>query len=298
MYLEIAKQAALAGGDVLKQGFGIEHELEGNIAEEDGSRSSLSTIYDKKSDLRVKEVIKSNFPIHAPYGIISEESGNIIVEDNRELLASPDELRKLEYVWVIDPLCGSILYDRGIRDFVLSISLLRNGEIMLGVVYDPGHDELFYAEKGKGAFLLEIRENPEEPKKIEVAQVTSIERKSDKERRGALISIEHKMIREDRFTRFVTEISKRMTRLRVAGSCGLELCYVACGRTDSMIRTRQPIYDYAAGKIIVEQAGGEVTNFRGEILSVDLDKEQGADILASNGNIHQEILDFLRRLIH
>jgi myo-inositol-1(or 4)-monophosphatase len=297
-FFDIAKNSALAAGSVLKQGLGKKHRLYGKITKS-GSRSDLSTAYDKISNYAIKEIIKSEFTKY-PFGIISEEekeSGGIkILEGSKEdeldeEFISVEELRKLEYVWVIDPLCGSILYQRGIKDFIVSISLLKSGEIILGLVYDPGHDELFHAEKDNGAFLLDLTTNIDKP--ISVSKVSALKKDDDKAKTGALVSVEHKMIREDQTINFVYEISKPISRLRVAGSCGLELCYVACGRTDAMLRARQPIYDYSAGKIIVEKAGGKVTDFRGDPIQVNLDKEQKTDIFASNDNIHGKIITML-----
>ena len=229
-------------------------------------RSGLYSKADVESDKIiinhiVKSCVKDNFD--KDILIYSEESGyaRYSFQNNhidKTQITSEEFFQKDCFKWVIDPLCGSIPYSRGIADFIVSIALLKTNEIILGVVYDPVQDELFYASKNKGAFLNN--------QKILPSHINSLS--------NAYISVEHKVFRVAPPHELKTFIST-IQRLRVAGTCGLEMAYVACGRLDAVVKLNQPLYDYAAGLIIAKEAIGnedfliELPSFKKGKLFVD-----------------------------
>jgi myo-inositol-1(or 4)-monophosphatase len=227
-------------------------ELKGEI--------NLVTEVDKRCEQRIIEIIKKAFPQH---NILTEET-------SMPELPSP-------YRWIIDPLDGTTNYAHGYPCFCTSLALELEGEIILGAIYDPLLDELFTAQKGKGAFLNKER--------ISVSQTDQLTH--------ALICTGFPYdLREspennlDHFHNFIMEARA----LRRDGSAALDLCYVAAGRFDGFWELKLYAWDVAAGKLIIEEAGGTVTDFRGGPLDI-----HGQQILASNGKIHQEMIGVLER---
>jgi fructose-1,6-bisphosphatase/inositol monophosphatase family enzyme/hydroxymethylpyrimidine pyrophosphatase-like HAD family hydrolase len=295
----VAQNAARCAGKVLLEPFGSNIELTGLAGE--GSRSDISTIYDKKSDKILRRTLSKGFfnykRCENEIGLISEESGVAIAErvntcrgdkepsksvcfEIHPAKAIPDDWEK--YSWIIDPLCGSIPYARGVADFIVSISLMQGREPKIGVVYDPVRNEMFSALKGIGAWL--------NGKPIQPSTTTH----RDFEEKKTYVSIEHKVLRSVSGKQ-TQQFSQKIGRIRVAGTCGLELCYVACGRLDALIKLEQPSYDYAAGALILSEALRQVgkeekdglTDLKGkELEEPTLDMEKNRDILASNGEIH------------
>ncbi len=220
--------------------------------------------FQTKADLEAEEIIldtlKKKFPDD---GFLSEES--------------PPEGTERDRVWVIDPLSGTIAYIHGLENYGVYLALLFRRKIVLGVVNCPAVSSFFWAEQGKGAFLNGQR--------IKVSTTDKLE--------DSLISIEHKMFRlSDDYPRITHDLVKKIRRLRVGESGGQELGYVAAGKTDALIKSRQPLYDYAAGKIILEESGGEFTDFSGNKTKISLDPEVGIDFVASNGRIHNKLLEY------
>lgn len=222
-------------------------------------RIDLVTEMDLRSERMIVDRIRSEFPDHQ---ILAEEEG-------RRGGPSP-------YQWVIDPLDGTTNYTNGYRFFAVSIGLEFQGKILLGVVYDPVTDELFSAERGQGAYLNG------EPIRVsdENLLVDSL--------LGTGFSYNQPEIQLnlDYFGRFVMHARA----VRRDGSASLDLCYVACGRFDGMWELTLKPWDVAAGKVIIEEAGGLVTGFDGKPCTI-----YDGEILASNGKIHQQMIDVLRR---
>jgi myo-inositol-1(or 4)-monophosphatase len=222
---------------------------------------NLVTEVDRRCEQRIVGIIKKAFPEH-----------NILTEETpmTDKLPSP-------YRWIIDPLDGTTNYAHGYPCFSTSIALELEGEICLGAVYDPLLDELFLARQGKGAFL-----NNEQIFVSKTEQLTN-----------ALICTGFPYdVREspennlDHFNRFIMEARA----IRRDGSAALDLCYVAAGRFDGFWELKLYPWDVAAGKLIIEEAGGRVTDFGGD--SLDIYNKQ---ILASNGRIHEEMIMVLQR---
>jgi myo-inositol-1(or 4)-monophosphatase len=221
---------------------------------------NLVTEVDKQCERRIIEIIKKVFPEH-----------NILTEETpMPELPSP-------YRWIIDPLDGTTNYAHGYPCFCTSLALELEGEIVVGAIYDPLLDELFTAQKGKGAFL-----NNEQIAVSKTDQLTN-----------ALICTgfpydlrESQENNLDHFNDFIMEARA----IRRDGSAALDLCYVAAGRFDGFWELKLCPWDVAAGKLLVEEAGGLATDFRGGKLDI-----YGQQILASNGKIHEEMIRVLQR---
>ncbi len=221
--------------------------------------SNLVTEVDKKSESKIIEIIKNNFPDDS---ILSEEIGSIEAGSNCK--------------WIIDPIDGTINYAHGIPLFCVSIGIEKDGEIIMGLVYNPLSGEKFFAEKNKGAFLNE--------KKISVT--------NEKNLRKALLvtgfpydSSRNPNKPVDVFGRFVM-LDIPIRRL---GSAALDLCWTACGRFDGFWEYNLNPWDTAAGFLILKEAGGKVTDFNGKDYSV-----YSKEILATNGLLHEDILKIIQ----
>ena len=222
--------------------------------------TNLVTEIDRKSEQIIIEKIKLRFPNH---DFIGEESGRHEV--------------KSDYRWVIDPLDGTTNFTHGLPIFSVSIGLEHNGEIIVGVVYDPNLDELFTAEKGKGARLNNQRiEVSKTSKLIESLIVTGFPYDIHNNPDNAA---EH-------FRNFLMEAQA----VRRLGSAALDLAYVAAGRFDGFWEVKLNPWDMAGGVLLVTEAGGKRTDFRG--FPADIYKPQ---MLATNGLIHEQMLAVLKK---
>ncbi len=217
------------------------------------SKNDFVTDLDKRSEGIIVSVIKEHFPNH---GILAEEGG----------LGKGDGT-----LWIIDPLDGTSNYIHQFPMFSVSIGVLRENTLRAGVIYDPLHKEMFTAQKGKGAFLNGKR-----------VRVTRVKRLAD-----SLMATGIPFRARDRFDEYLKsfeKISLGSVGLRRGGSAALDLAYVACGRFDGFWEINLSPWDIAAGALIIEEAGGRVTDLWG-----NPDYLKSGDILASNGLIHHEL---------
>lgn len=178
--------------------------------------------------------------------------------------------------WIIDPLDGTTNYLYGLPCFCTSVALEMNGELVLGVIYDPTRDECFAAEKEKGAFL---NGNP-----IKVSQHTHLEE--------ALIAMGFPYDGQGRQKQYLDILSTVISNsrgMRRLGSAALDMAYVACGRFDVFYEYGLHAWDCAAGAVIIREAGGKVSDFKNgsEFL-------ENQTILSDNGLLHQEMLGYLK----
>ena len=211
------------------------------------------------ADLRAEEIIYRELSKARPgYSFLMEERGEILGDDQ-------------SHRWVVDPLDGTTNFLHGVPMFAISIGLEREGQLVAGLVYNPISDELFAAEKGKGAFLNDRR-------RLRVAARKSL---SD-----ALVTtgIPH-LGRPGHpiFQREIKEVTKHVAGVRRTGSAALDLAWIAAGRFDIYWEREIKPWDMAAGIILVREAGGTVTDLSGG--SDMLDKGQ---VLASNSPLHKE----------
>jgi myo-inositol-1(or 4)-monophosphatase len=171
------------------------------------------------------------------------------------------------YKWIIDPLDGTTNFTHAFPFFCVSIGLEAAGQMLLGAVYDPMRDEMFFAERGKGAYL--------NGRKISVSNKAKL---AD----GFLATgFSYGMKRKDLNIRHFVKLLMRSLAIRRAGSAALDLCYVACGRFDGFWEMDLHPWDSAAGTVIVNEAGGRVTRFDNTPYT-----PYEKDILATNGRIH------------
>jgi len=240
--LNTAITAAKKAGHYLKSNFREDKIVLSDLGGSD-SRSGVSSQHDVESDKIIIEQILNNTPPNQNSVVIYSEESEFVQYSRVNDKWEHKRLTPIEYFgyrgkkWTIDPLCGSIPYARGVADFIVSIALIEDNEITLGVVYDPIQDELFHAQKGQGAYL---NNTP-----ISYSNTSTLNK--------SYISIEHKFFRlapAKPLQKLVCDIQ----RIRVAGTCALEMVYVACGRLDAMIKLNQPLYDYAAGLLIANEA--------------------------------------------
>ena len=216
---------------------------------------------DKKTEkILIDELRKA----HPEYGIVTEESGIINKSNNKNR-------------WIIDPIDGTLNFLNGIPQFAISIGYEENYEIKCGIIFNPITNEMFFAEKGNGAFLNNSRIRVSNKKKIEDALlVTGGPKQSSK-------------IKEKIFQEYV-DISKKVSNVRKFGSAALDMAYVASGRFDGFWQRELNYWDIAAGIIIIKEAGGFV-NFFEEDKQNPLKK----NIIASNSNIHEKLKDLVKK---
>ena len=219
----------------------------------------LVTEVDKMSEDMLLYRINNKFPRH---DILAEES------------AGTD--RGSDFRWIIDPLDGTTNYAHGYPVFCVSIALEKENEIILGVIYNPVAEEMFVAEKGKGAFL--------NGKRISVSDTTDISK-------SLLATGFPYDIREnpDNNLNYFNEMATKVQAIRRAGSAALDLAYIAAGRFDGYWELRLKPWDTAAGWLLVKEAGGLVTEIFGKDYFL-----KSPHILASNGKIHDKMIDVLK----
>lgn len=252
-YLKAAKGAAQKAGQFLKDSIDSAQEItfKGSV--------DLVTNLDKQSQSMIFKCLSDSFPGHdflAEEGL-SEEKG-------------------AEFRWIIDPLDGTTNYAHKFPIFTVSIALEKENGVVLGVIYDPLREEMFTALKGEGAFLNE--------RKIGVSSVDDLDKSLVATgfpydlRVSDVNNINH-------FNNFVT----RVQAIRRCGSAAMDLCYVACGRFDGFWELKLQPWDMAAGALIVEEAGGQISDFLGREFTI-----YDTEILASNGLIHGQMIDVLQ----
>jgi len=253
---DVAIQAALNGADILEKYAGT---LDADDVETK-NKFDFVTKVDKESEQIIVDTILKNFPDHKIY---AEESHR-------------DE--QGEYRWIIDPLDGTTNYIHNVPVYCVSIGVEHNGELILGVVYDPNRKELFFAEKGRGAFLNE--------KPIHVSSIRDTDR--------ALIAtgypfrVKHLI---DVYQESFKELFLHISGVRRAGSAAIDLCYIACGRYDGFWELDFQPWDLAAAHIILTQAGGRITDFGGG----DQVMHTG-NTIASNTHLHPFLTDTVKKV--
>ncbi|OIO05069.1 MAG: hypothetical protein AUJ51_00700 [Elusimicrobia bacterium CG1_02_56_21] len=254
--IEILKKAALAGGGVLAAKFGkVTYKLKG--------RANLLTEADLASQEKVIGIIHKVFPED---GFMAEESPVRETPNRRQ--------------WIIDPLDGTTNYAHGFPAAAVSIGFAENGEIKAGGVYDPFRKELFLARKGRGASV--------NGKALSVSNTPSISK--------ALLVTGFGYDRAEKaefYCGFFSEFMKLSHDVRRMGAASLDFCWLAAGRTDGYWEFGLKPWDVAAGKLIVQEAGGRVTDFRGKPWTVDA--AMGAETLATNGRIHAPMLRLIKK---
>ncbi len=225
-----------------------------NVKVEYKGEADLVTVADRKSEALIRERIGRHWPTH---DILGEEGG----------LADTGS----DYRWYVDPLDGTTNFAHGFPVFCVSMALDYKGKRIAGVIYDPTRDELFAAEKGSGAYLNQQRIHVSGTENLaECLVATGFP--SHKRHKNPNIFFYH-------------QITLHTHGVRRAGSAALDLCCVACGRFDGFWEFNLNSWDTAAGVLIVQEAGGQVTDFKGGPFQLD-----SRETLASNGLVHPAML--------
>jgi myo-inositol-1(or 4)-monophosphatase len=251
LLLKVAMQAAYEAGELINCNF---QKLQNTDIQRKGENDFVTRI-DKEAEKIIGHVIASHFPKHQ---ILAEEGGW--------------SSQKSEYLWVIDPLDGTTNFIQGISHFSVSLALLRNNTVVLGLIYDPVSRECFHAAAGQGAFMNDIP--------ILVSQTEQMS--SAFGATGFPFKAPHLLAS---YANVFKILMAQCQDLRRCGSAALDLAYVACGRYDFFWESHLLPWDFMAGKLIVEEAGGRISDFLGRELLV-----QTSSVLAANKNIYPQIL--------
>ncbi|MCM1981477.1 inositol monophosphatase family protein [Lyngbya confervoides] len=256
-FLDIASEAALTGGSILEQYWG-------NLTtvREKGRPGDLVTEADAAAEREILNVIQRHFPNH---GILAEESGQGGQVDSR-------------YLWTIDPLDGTTNYAHQYPFSAVSVALLIDQVPRVGVVYVPFHRELFRAATGLGATL---NRQP-----IHVSNTSTLAQ-------SLLVTgfaYDRRETADNNYAEFC-QFTHLTQGVRRGGSASIDLAYVACGRLDGYWERGLSPWDLAAGVVIVQEAGGQVTAYD----QSPFDLASGR-ILASNGRLHRAMSQVLSRV--
>jgi myo-inositol-1(or 4)-monophosphatase len=220
--------------------------------------NNLVTEADHASEKVIFETIKKEFPDHY---ILSEESGEIVMDSN--------------YKWIIDPIDGTVNFAHGIPICCVSIGLEQDGSMLMGAVYNPFNNEFYFAQKGYGATLNDKKiVVSEEQEVITSCLVTGF----------PYTYLDHPNGPLEVFSRLI----RKGVPVRRLGSAAMDLCWVAAGRFDGFYEHKLQAWDSAAGFLIVEEAGGRVSDFSGKKYS-----PYQPHIVATNGKIHDELLKWI-----
>jgi len=247
-------KAAEAGAKVMQEFFHGQFK----ISNKEGI-NNLVTEADHASEAAIFSVIKEDFPDHY---ILSEEAGELVMDSS--------------YKWIIDPIDGTVNFAHGIPICCVSIGLEQEGEMLMGVVYNPFFNEFYFAQKGYGASLNDKKiQVSSQPSVIHSCLVTGFPYTYLDQPNGPL----------DVFARLI----RKGVPVRRLGSAAMDLCWVAAGRFDGFYEHKLQAWDSAAGFLMVEEAGGRVSDFAGRPYSPYQPR-----IVATNGLIHDELLQWIR----
>ena len=251
MLKETLINAMEAGGRVLEHYFNKQNL---KIDKKEGV-NNLVTEADHASEKAIIDTIHSAFPDHY---ILSEEAGELVMESDVK--------------WIIDPIDGTVNYAHGIPLCCVSIGIEKSGNMIMGAVYNPFLKEFYFAEKGAGAHLNEI--------KISVSQEKSVVHSC------LVTGFPYTLLdKENGPLECFNRLIRRGIPVRRLGSAAMDLCWVAAGRFDGFYEHKLNAWDSAAGFLIVEEAGGRVSDFSGKEYS-----PYQPQIVASNGIIHEDLL--------
>lgn len=263
-FAEVAKTAARAGGDLLLRS-------SPKVVGSHYSELNPVTRQDKEAELEVVHVIKQSFPNHS---FLGEELG-------RRGSAS-------EYVWIIDPIDGTNNFVAGRDTYSVSIGLEHKGKIIVAAVYLPARDEMFTSNLGKGSHLNGRRVHVSTTSSLSSASITfSVFPGQENEYTNAMNQVKEGLPNATIFG-FASEESADSTFGR--GSMAAELCYVACGRIDGLIRLGQKPWDVAGGSLIVSEAGAELLDLKG--YPADVYK---GDYIVANPVLAKQLFELVRK---
>lgn len=250
---KVAKEAVRDAGKLLMESF---NKLDSFSLK---GKSDIVTEVDLKSESLIMDLIKNNFPDHS---ILSEEAG--FIKNNEK------------YIWVIDPIDGTINYYYGMAPFRVALCLLEDKKPIISAIYNPVKDHLYFAKKGEGATLnggkIMVSSNDDLKNSIVMTHLSS-----KKEARIRTISV-------------LDSIFDKSMHMRMFGSGIAAMTYVASGKFDVffVVSTHAYAWDILPGALLIEEAGGMVTDLKGDNATLET-----ASVLATNGKVHKEMLRLL-----
>ena len=257
--LQVAIKAAIRASEIILETFGNPEGIEYK------SRVDVVTDTDKRCEEEIVRILRSETP---DFGIIAEEGTNF-----------PGEK-----VWIVDPLDGTTNFSHSYPFCGPSIGLCLGDEVLVGVLADPFRDELYFAAKGNGAYMNDLH-NTGTPQKLSVTSVDTLHK--------ALFSSGFPHDKESQMFKNMLERFIRLEyeshSIRKTGSAALSLAYVAAGRIESYVASGLHSWDMAGGILIVEEAGGKVTDFEGNPYTMGT-----RELIVSNGALHDTLVEFLK----
>ena len=253
--LDFAVDTARAAGQVLLEKFGRRIDISRK------GETNLVTEADLASEALIVDRIRSKYPKHS---LLAEESGHTASVDGHSA-----------WRWIIDPLDGTTNFAHGYPCFAVTLALEHEGRLVVGVTYDPTRDEMFSAERGRGASLNN--------KPIHVSQ-TSILKDS-----LLVTGFPYEVTKREDLIQKLTSFLLHARGVRRDGSAAIDLAYVACGRFDGFWEDGLNAWDVAAGILMIEEAGGKISDYHGRECS-----HQKPPLCASNGIIHGQMIEILR----
>jgi len=257
--LEVAIKAVIRASEIIAESYGNFKQLDFK------SDIDVVTEVDFKCEEAISKILRQETP---DYGIIAEEGTSF-----------PGEK-----IWIVDPLDGTINFSHSFPLFGPSIGLCKGDEVLVGVIADPIRKELFYASKGNGAFLNDLY-NKGEPKRLHVSNT--------KKMKQAIVASGLPYIRDDEYFqkmgRNFIALEKEIQSARKLGMAALTMAYIAAGRLEGYIVSGAKSWDMAGGIAILEEAGGKITNYKGEPYSLD-----AFEWIASNGHLHDKFVEIYK----
>lgn len=265
-YLDVAVDIAREAGKMIKSKLDTDF-----VTEEKSSSFDVVTEIDKASEKLIRDRLREAFPDHKFLG--EEESFQHETSLADRLAAAAED----DFVWIVDPIDGTSNFVQRIPGFTVSIALACKGELTVGVIYDPCRDDMYYAEKSKGAFL--------NGKPIRVAETDGLSRSvvstgfpSDPQMREAVFDS-------------LREIGSQSRTVRALGSAACHLAYVAAGKLHAFWEYGLNAWDIAAGVLLIQEAGGTVSDAQGNPYSLAT-----KHIVGSNKGIHESLIAVLKPL--
>jgi len=259
--LNVAIKAARAAGAIINRA-SLDIDL---LRVNTKAPNDFVTEVDQASERAIIETLLAAYPGH---GMLAEESGRA------------HGAKDSEYVWIIDPLDGTTNFIHGFPVYAVSIGLAWRGQLQQAVVYDPTRNDLYYASKGRGAFLNDRRLRVS--KRIRLGE--------------ALIGTGFPFRKGDNFKRYLRmfeEVAQNCANMRRPGAAALDLCYVASGAYDGFFETGLSPWDIAAGSLMITEAGGLIGNFTGEA-----DYLYQREVVAGNPKIYGQLVQILAPHTH
>jgi myo-inositol-1(or 4)-monophosphatase len=258
--VEFMKELASEAGAIVASYFEGQFKVESKDSAPSGI--DIVTDADKASERFIMDQIGKNFPTH---DILTEET--------------PTESTGAKYLWIVDPLDGTVNFAHSYPHFGISIALMEDNEIIAGVIFDPVRQEMFWASKGSGAFLNRARIHVSENERLFACIL------------GTGFPYDKAESRVNNLEEFCT-VTPLAQGVRRSGSAALDLAWVACGRLDGFWELKLKPWDFSAGIVLVKEARGKVTDRHGGAMGLS-----SQSILATNFLIHDNLIEILSRVV-